>query len=1061
MRRTFVHLAPLRSFGGLRRLAILAATYIAASSVAFGATQHGHRIPIHPRTGPYTLNFTLTGSCNTSAGIFGSDGHLVRTLWGNQPYAAGTYQKTWDGNDDFGNPVAADSFTAKLLTHNVYANWDGTIGNSSTYATGTTTFTGLGGVIDVLSTGNAVYLLRNYNEAGEKIDKFDRSTPGEFSPSGASNGDLTLGLPGAYFPSAFATDGARMYVIDTPIGLYTSNPNPMICAYSLDSTNSAWVFTGIAPIPGQGTGQNNGGRWLVMPTGTGGPNSLAVQKNGNLLAVSQVQLNQVDFFDKLTGVPVSGPMGALTVPTPLAVRWSPDEQTLWVASGTNVTGWQYVNGAWALATTIHGTSEVKSFAVNPADGSLAILYGGTDQQVRAYTPGGTWLYSIGSRGGYASGPAVNDTKFMIAPLAKWITGGVGFEDDGKLWILDDGNSRLLRFPVHKHLAYARKDAIVCMVNTHMLAVDPNNPTRMITEGYMEFQRDYSQPLSAGNGVAWKLVNNWGYGFNSWLGLANTKDGVIDMVTASNGHTYAMFWPAIYPWPHIVELTSKGVRDIAALSWWNQHLDKNMNIWIWDGNATTAWPRKSAFTGFDASNNPTWGPSTPYCTVPLAPGEPTYAGGFAIMGGMPVEPFPDGSIASFNTTVGPTDYNTYYLGFVKPGATDFWAKTAKGGVGTPLTHDGHMPLLLPCYNLIPDMGGRVCGDLVAIFANGEFFDQVEANQILLYHSSGLFVTDFGQRGGGSYPLAAPSGISGNFYGNAFVQCSDGNARILHSDESGHAGIHEWTLQNLASIQVAAAAFDASNTANFGVVHLVMKPVLQAPTTAPPMTDTFNRPDSATVGNGWTDPNSIFEIKGGRLRVAGAGDVDDYVAGALVRPDITTDSDQTVQVPAQYFDPTKMTDLHGQVVEGYWGVLSRYQTDGSRYIAGMRYIQNVGDTSTITGNGFFEIFIGMIINGQVRTLGFDHGFFLPPTPGHSYSLELSTSGTGPTYLHLTVTDSTTGQQYAVLDQVSDQPELQTPGQIGIEAAYGQNEFSSYADTLTAGAHSAATSGAPRQP
>jgi len=1044
MRRKIGDLDRPRSSGKLRWFTLLAVAGIGASCVGFAAVTQRHNRPHHPLSGSYTINFTLTAPTNMSAGIFGSDGHLVRTLWGNQAYTAGTYQQSWDGTDDFGNPVPVDTFTAKVLTHNVYPNWDGTIGNSSTYATGTTTLTGIGGCIDVLAVGQTVYLLRNFNERGEKIDKFDRGTPGQFSVSGQTGPNNTTGLPSYYFPTAFTTDGTRMYVCASPLAEYTTNPNPIVCAYNLDETSGAWVFTGITPIPGGGVGQNASGQWLVMPAGTGGPNSVAVQKNGNLLAISQVGLNQVDFVDKLTGLPIPGPQGVLTFPSVLTVRWSPDDQTLWTSSGANVTGWQFVNNAWTVVATLHGTSEVKTFAVNPTDGSIAILYGGSDQQVRAYTPGGTWLYSIGARGGYAKGPAVNDTKFMVAPLNKWINGGLSFQNDGKLWVMDDGNMRILRFPVHRHLADARKDAMVCMLNGYMLAVDPNNPNRMVAEGYLEFQRDYTEPLYRGAGIAWTLTKNWGQGWMGWGGTNQSKDGIIDTVTASNGRIYAMFWPSLYPYPHIAELTSNGVRDIEQMPSEFEHIDKNMNRSYWhiDPNNNVTTPMFGAFTGFDASNNPVWAPFVPYCTMSSATGEPTYTGGFAVQGGMPLEPLPDGSLPSFNTTVGPADYNSYYLGFIKPGATDFWAKTAKGGYAVPLTHDGHMPLLLPAYNIIPDVGGRTCGDLVAIFANGEFFDSAEANQILLYHSSGLFVTDFGTRASQTFLQSAPSGRSGNFVASGFVQCSDGNVRILHSDESSHAGIHEWTLENLNSIKVASATFDQTGNANFGTLSLAVKPEAAKPTTsAPPTTDDFNRADSPVVGNGWQDVNSLFGIQGGRLKETNAGVYQGFLYSEILRPDLAPDSDQTLQIPAQCFDMTKMWSFPGVQVAGYWGLLSRFQSDGSRYIGALQYIKSPSDVSAISGNGTFDIFIAMILNGQMYFLGYDHGLYLPANPGHAYSMEFTTSGIFPTYLHLKVWDTTTGQVYAQLDQVSDQPEFQTTGKVGIQGGYGSNEFSGY--------------------
>ena len=43
----------------------------------------------------------------TSAGIFDSQGHLVRTLWAMEVFPAGNLNASWDGLNDFGSPVPA------------------------------------------------------------------------------------------------------------------------------------------------------------------------------------------------------------------------------------------------------------------------------------------------------------------------------------------------------------------------------------------------------------------------------------------------------------------------------------------------------------------------------------------------------------------------------------------------------------------------------------------------------------------------------------------------------------------------------------------------------------------------------------------------------------------------------------------------------------------------------------------------------------------------------------------------------------------------------------------
>ncbi|HLK14708.1 MAG TPA: hypothetical protein VKT78_07885, partial [Fimbriimonadaceae bacterium] len=982
----------------------------------------------------------------TSCGIYGSNGKLVRTLWGSQATPPGSYSRTWDGNDDLGNPVAPDNYTAKILSNNVTPVWNGTIGNTSVYQTGPSHLSGLANIADAVAVGTKVYLLRTYNELGEYIDVMDRGAPNIFNTSGA------IGGPSAAFePTALATDGTYMYTCARPVPMYTSNPNYVIAAYNLDEVSGALVFSNIPHIPGYGPGQNANGAWIVLGS-SAAPSSIAVQKSGAALAVAQNGTGLIQLFDKRGGQPLPGGAGSFNEPGVVAIRWSTDERTLWTAAGNNVDGWQFTGSSWSKVTTIPGTNPVHSFAVNPADGSLGVLYGGTDQQLRAFTPQGTWLYSIGSRGGYKSSPTVNDTKFMIPPdyfNGELMGGGVCYEDDGKVWIEDFGNSRLMRYPVSRHLSSARKDALVSLITGYMGAVDKNNSSRIFI-GYMEFNRNYTYPLSAGPGVAWTLVNNWGYGYWMRDTVTSTVDGITNVVTASNGHTYAIMQPAdCAPWQqHLVELTSSGARDIQVFP--SMYLEPDMSAWTWTGNGgptATFW--MSPLQGFQ-NNNPVWGAQTQYCSMSTTVGNPVYHGGFMLNGNLPIDRLPDGSIPTFSTDVGVTSYSSSYLGFIKQGATDWWAKTARGSAGTPLLHDGTVPVgSLGNTKLIPDIGGRALGNIVAVFCNGEFFDSAESNQILLYDGSGLPLTDFGTRLDLLGTQPAPSGKAGNFYGNAFVMGPDGNPRVFTSDEAAHAGFHEWELLNTSSIQLSTAAFDGTNTANFGAIGLMVKastsalghPDVVAQSSPIVITDTFNRTDSTSVGNGWQDPNGIFTIAGARLKEH-QGLYDQEALSTLIRPETNTESDQTITIPVQLFDPTKMAWNPQPSYAGRWGLFSRLQASGSRYFAEFNYLWTPNTQSSGTG----ELVIGMLLNGQKYVLGYDHCLSMPTTPGHSYSIEFQTTGMAPTHLHCVMKDTTTGTQYAVLDQYSDEPEFQNVGLVGIQGGMALNEFTSYSATLS---------------
>src|ERR1700722_6509813 len=95
-------------------------------------------VPLKSQTST-KITFTLDEPCKTSAGVFLTNGTLVRTLWSKVPfYAAGMYSAVWDGLDDNSNAVAAGVYQIKLLQHNTEYVWDGVIGNTSTAASGPT-----------------------------------------------------------------------------------------------------------------------------------------------------------------------------------------------------------------------------------------------------------------------------------------------------------------------------------------------------------------------------------------------------------------------------------------------------------------------------------------------------------------------------------------------------------------------------------------------------------------------------------------------------------------------------------------------------------------------------------------------------------------------------------------------------------------------------------------------------------------------------------------------------------------------------------------------------------
>ncbi len=109
-------------------------------------------------TEPVRFRFALDNDYSTSAGVFDSQGTLIRTLWSNRRYRAGAAEAVWDGRDDDGHLALPDAqYEIRVLTHNVIYTWDGVIGNSSDDQTSPLRHDGLWYLNDLTVSGDRAY----------------------------------------------------------------------------------------------------------------------------------------------------------------------------------------------------------------------------------------------------------------------------------------------------------------------------------------------------------------------------------------------------------------------------------------------------------------------------------------------------------------------------------------------------------------------------------------------------------------------------------------------------------------------------------------------------------------------------------------------------------------------------------------------------------------------------------------------------------------------------------------------------------------------------------------
>ena len=175
-----------------------------------------------------------------------------------------------------------------------------------------------------------------------------------------------------------------------------------------------------------------------------------------------------------------------------------------------------------------------------------------------------------------------------------------------------------------------------------------------------------------------------------------------------------------------------------------------------------------------------------------------------------------------------------------------------------------------------------------------------------------------------------------------------------------------------------------------------------------TDNFNRSNSSTLGNNWTDTTGgVFSINNDQLNGTATGTP---VNNELLRPvgEESTDQRATINFLGS------AVGANSQV----WLSL-RTQTPGTEYILGY--------------NG--SLYIGDYLNESTLNI-FGSQTVSALTGSDTYTLDASAVGTSPTTLTLTLTDDTTSTLVATYTQSDSTTALQTAGRAGLFINSGNN-------------------------
>ena len=741
----------------------------------------------------------LPCACRTSAAIFDSSGRLIRALWSGRPYPAGPLAIQWDGRGDDGKPAAgAAPYQVRVVAHNVRYVWEGVIGNTSREFIGPHVYRALGTIngMAIDARGDAFYVV-GYNEQQSAIRRFSTSDPQ--SPSALAHDDYRRVF------RYVATDGTLAYFAN--VGLAAPRGSPardaatFVIALRVGDGSEYPFAQGRAAFPNpQSPGDNrwssvidyrdedsdSDGEFRDAPTG------LAVQQHGNELFVSHRHLNTVSVLDKRDGRLLAN----LTVAQPTALAVAPDD-SLWVVSNaqraTTLVRYREEGGEWRPQRRLSpGLEKPVALAASPIDGTVVVADAGTEQ-LHALAASGEPLWTFGRAGGYHDGnPQVANDRLWLSADVTYIA----FQADGSFWFGDPGNARNL------HLSPQRKflGQIMYSPKSYHAAVDTLDPGRVFNK-FFEFSVDYSRPLHD----SWRLVRNWKAGLDRTY--VTELEGLREVVTLANGHTYALVPVTSSHGTEVLELTAQGARPTGA------RLDFGVKLYP-DGSLREFRQRLSRvavyirrLAGFDSDNNPHWdAPELLASVSDLQPQDPYYHD-VPEGDGVNEPTFPQtdsGVVVFFN----PGKSAGMHLGGVRAGE-DRWLWRASPSGQWTLDADGAVTSLDGTYEVArgveyPGSVVTVAGRDIVYGYHGEAWNGGQADQWMHYRDDGLFI---GQFGAPVYPaqnrVVAHTGQAGNAFSPQLVRVN-GRLYLWHNDESVHGGVHRWRIDGVEQARTLAAS-----------------------------------------------------------------------------------------------------------------------------------------------------------------------------------------------------------------------------------------------------------------
>lgn len=721
------------------------------------------------------FSYSLPISAKTSAGIFDSNGVLIKHLWTAEQKNAGAYSYIWDGTDDEGRLAADGDYTAKILYHNVNAEWKGArIGNTSDN-TVSGVHKGIRDIAQLVSVEDYIYYGFDYSERTNAVKRFAKNDIGKSQDVAGTNTTtiLSMSTDGTIvFVAAADPNGAKLeptanysfvFIINAASGIKTALPTSQRIKLKYGDTYDAVAI------------QTKANERITSAT---------VQPNGTYFFTSHRTSNKIRTYNKTTGALVA--TTNITAPGRIVAQ---SNTHVWVETNSTTVTKYAVNGDGTLSVTSDVLSRftaIESLEVNKPGTLLTVS--DTTKQIRVYNTSTLTLNSIfGQLNGHKASAVVSNDRFGRIKT-------ISIDSDGSYWIYDAENVRIQ----HYNSSFAYLERIMLLPQIYNVYIDRNNPTRVFTD-FLEFQIDYSKELDNGANGSWKLVNNW----SSTLTAAELDKyvGLKTPTTLSNGRTYAILGTN-----EVVELQSNGVLRKTGITLSTAPIRQEL---MTDGSLRR-FTRVSAFgqratvstqplTKFDpVTGNPQWGAETTlYQSEPFT----DMLGGSAVAARTRsgVETTDDKGVKyGWVYDVNRNSIGKWHLGQVRSTDGVIVAKHL------PPTHEdyrGDYPVdkfdIGNGVNIPGTFFTNINDKIVVTWYNGEFWKGSQTNIGSLFHTSGLQIGIFGIA---PIPSTLTAGGEGNVLKVwSYPQTAD-KAIVYTNNGSRFSGIHTWYLTGLSSIKV---------------------------------------------------------------------------------------------------------------------------------------------------------------------------------------------------------------------------------------------------------------------